>query len=75
MRSAKSYLAAHPSCFDEDPDCSCTGYRAEPETFHHAILHYPARARALNRLPKEVSDIGPDSLICTNFPVINALGN
>jgi len=45
MRSAKSYLAAHPSWSDEDPNLSCPRYEIEPDTFHHAILSCPARKK------------------------------
>ena len=42
MRAAKSYLAAHPSWSDEDPNLTCPRCETEPETFQHAILSYPA---------------------------------
>ena len=44
MRDQKSYLAAHPSWWSEDPDSSCPSCRYEAETFEHAILYCPARS-------------------------------
>jgi len=45
MRSAKRYLAAHPSWFDENPDLTCTWCATGPESFQHAILTCPAPTR------------------------------
>jgi len=42
MRAAKSYLAAHPSWFIENPDLSSPRCEDEPETFQHGILTCPA---------------------------------
>ena len=44
MRSHKSYLAAHPSWWTEDPDTTCPRCRSDIETFDHAILHCPAKS-------------------------------
>ena len=49
MRAHKSYLAAYPSWWSEDPDTSCPRCCSEPETFEHAILHCPARSRQRSR--------------------------
>ena len=43
MRAPKSYLAAHPPWWSEDPDTSCPRCRSDVETFEHTILHCPAR--------------------------------
>ena len=43
MRSAKSYLAAHPSWAEENPDPTCPRCETGPESFQHAILTCPAR--------------------------------
>jgi len=42
IRAAKSYLAAHPSWFDENQETTCPQCGTEPETFPHAILTCPA---------------------------------
>jgi len=74
MRSAKSYLAPHSSCFDEDPDTTCPRCGLEPEYFQHAILLRPACAQARDLLLKGVSDIGPDSHVWNDPPFRKALG-
>ena len=45
MRSGKSYLAAHPSWFDENPDPTCPRCGTVPESFQYAVLTCPARTR------------------------------
>jgi len=52
MRAGKSYLAAHTSWFDENPEPTCPRCGTEPETFTHAILTCPARKRS-SRPPAE----------------------
>ena len=74
MRSAKSYLAAHPSWFDEDPNLTCPRCETEPETFQHAILSCPARARDRDLLLKDVSSLGQDDEIWTKPHLVRALG-
>ena len=44
MRAQKSYLAAHPSWFDQSPSKLCPLCGDELETFGHAILRCPAKA-------------------------------
>ena len=61
MRAAKSYLAAHPSWFEDDPNPTCPRCGTESETFHHAILTCPARARVRDLLLKGVTSLGQDA--------------
>jgi len=74
MRAAKSYLAAHPSWSDEDPNLSCPRCEIEPETFQHAILSCPARARDRDVLLKDVSSLGRDSILWSEPHLLRTLG-
>ena len=74
MRSAKSYLAAHPSWSNEDPNLTCPRCENEPETFQHAILTCPARRRDQDLLLKDVSSLGQDSNLWNEPPLLRALG-
>jgi len=74
MRVAKSYLAAHPSWFDEDPNLTCPRGGTRPETFQHAILTWPARARDRDLLLKDVSSLGQDATLWTEPHLLRALG-
>jgi len=74
IRAAKSYLAAHPSRFDEDPDLPCPRGGTEPETFQHAILTCPARARDRYLLVKDVSSLGQEATLWSEPHLIRALG-
>jgi len=74
MRSAKSYLAAHPSWSDEDPDPTCPRCETEPETFQHAILSCPARTSDRDLLLKDVSSLGQDASLWTEPHLLRALG-
>jgi len=74
MRAAKSYLAAHPSWSDEDPILTCPRCEIEPETFRHAILSYPARARDRDLLLKDVSALGQDANLWSEPHLLRALG-
>jgi len=65
MRAAKSYLAAHPSWGDENPDLTCPHCGTGPDTFQHAILTCPARARVRHLVLQEVSSLGHDATIWT----------
>ena len=49
MRAHKSYLAAHPTWWSEDPDASCPRCRSDTKMFEHAILHCPARSSPSDR--------------------------
>jgi len=75
MRAGKSYLAAHPSWFDENPELTCPRCGIEPESFQHAVLTCPARARVRELLLKEVSSLGHDAPLWTEPHLIRALGD
>ena len=74
MRSAKSYLAAHPLWFDENPDLTCPRCETGPESFQHAILTCPARTRVRDGLLKALSSLGHDVAIWSKPHLIQALG-
>jgi len=74
MRAAKSYLAAHPSWFDENPNPTCPRCGIESETFAHAILTCPARSRVRDLLLKDVSSLGPNADLWTEPLLVRALG-
>ena len=63
MRAHKSYLAAHPSWWSEDPDCSCPSCRSDDETFEHAILYCPAKSDHTRRY------LEPDLLLQAESPL------
>ena len=67
-------LAAHPSWSDEDPNLTCPRCKIEPETFQHAILSCPARARDRDLLLKDVSSLGQDANLWTEPHLLRALG-
>ena len=73
MRSAKRYLAAHPSWFDENPDPSCPRCETGPQSFQHAVRNCPARTRARDDLLKDVSSLGHDATIWSKPHLIRAL--
>jgi len=74
MRSAKSYLAAHPSWSDADPRLTCPPCGTEPESFQHTILICPARTRVRDLLLKDVSSLGHDPAIWSEPHLIQASG-
>ena len=74
MRAAKSYLAAHPSWSDEDPILTCPRCEIEPETFQHAILSCPARARDRDLLLKDLSSLGQGANLWSEPHLLRALG-
>jgi len=74
MRSAKSYLAAHPSWFDENPDPTCPQCGEGPDSFQHAILTCPARTRVRDLLLKDVSSLEHDATILSQPRLIRGLG-
>jgi len=74
MRSAKSYLVAHPSWSDEDPELTCPRCGTEPESFQHIILTYPARTRVRDLLLKDVSSLRHGAAIWSEPHLIRALG-
>jgi len=74
MRSANSYLAAHPSWSDENPDPTCPRCETGSESFQHAVLTCPARTRVRNLRLKEVSCLAHDAPIWSDPTLIRALG-
>jgi len=74
IRAAKSYLAAHTSWFDENPDPTCPRCGMEPETFTHAILTCPARQWTRDLLLKDVSSLAHDATTLSDPLLIRALG-
>jgi len=74
MRVGKSYLAAHPSWSDEDPNLTCPRCEIERETFQHSILSCPARERDRDLLLKDVSSVGQDANLWTEPLLLHALG-
>ena len=73
MRSAKSYLAAHPSWSNEDPDATCPRFDIGPESFQHAILTCPARKRVRDLLLKDVPSLAHDATTWSHPILIRAL--
>jgi len=74
MRTTRSYLAAYPSWFDENPSLTCPRCGTDQETFKHPTLNCSARSQARDLLLKEVDSIDADSTICTDPPLLKALG-
>jgi len=75
MRATIGYLAAHPSWFDEDPDLTCPRCGTEPETFRHAVLTCPARARDRDLLLQDVSSLEREAMLWSEPDPIRALGD
>ena len=73
MRAHKSYRAAHPSWWSEDPDTSCPRCRSDIETFEHAILHCPARSSHRNRYLEPTLSLQADSPLWDNKEHLHAL--
>ena len=74
MRSAKSYLAAHPSWFDENPNPTSPRCETGPESCQHAILTCPADSLVRHLLLEEVSSLAHDTTIWSDPLLIRALG-
>ena len=73
MRAHKSYLAAHPSWWSEDPDTSCPRCCSDTETFDHAILHCPARVSHRVRFLNPYLSLLADSPLWDNKELLHAL--
>ena len=73
MRSAKSYLAAHPSWDNPDADTSCPLCSEAPLTFEHATLSCPYSAHQRSRLLQWVSDLAPQAPIWSDQQLLIAL--
>jgi len=74
MGAAKSYMAPHPSWFDENPDLTCPRCGIELASFQHTIFTGPARTRVLGLLLKELCSLGHDAIVRTEPHLIRALG-
>jgi len=72
MRSAKSYLSAHPSWGDHDADTSCPLCSEAPQTFKHAILSCPSSACQRSRLLPGVSDLAPEAPVWSDQQLLIA---
>ena len=75
MRAGKSYLAAHSSWYQDNPDDTCPRCNSSPETFEHAILHCPDKSRERARLLKAVSSLSPDSTVWSDPTLVHSLGH
>ena len=75
MRAHKSYLAAHPSWWSEDPDISCPSCRSDTETFEHAILHCPARSGPRSRYLNPALSLKADSPLWHDKELLHALSH
>ena len=73
MRTHKSYLAAHPSWWSDDPETACPRCRSDDETFEHAILHCPARSGPRNRYLKPALSLNADSPLWDDTELLHAL--
>ena len=74
MRAHKSYLAAHPSWWSEDPDISCPRCRSDTETFDHAILQCPAKSRQRGRYLEPTLSLRADSPLWDDKEHLHSLG-
>lgn len=68
IQARKSYLAAHPSRWSEDPVTLCPRCLLDEETFDYVILTCPARSIARNRLLGAVSSIRRTALYGPTHP-------
>jgi len=73
MRSGKSYLAAHPSWFNQDTASTCPRCRTAAETFEHAILHCKARRRLRESLLPSLTSLDAASPLWSSDYDIAAL--
>src|ERR1700712_3213825 len=73
MRAGESYLADHPLWFDGNPAVICPHCTTASESFEHAILTCPAKARERSRILGTISSLGPDSALSTDLPLILVL--
>ena len=74
MRAGKSYLAAHPSWWSQLPNDTCPRCGSAPESFAHANLYCPNRARERALLLGEVTSLDEGSPLWTTRPLTQALG-
>ena len=75
MRAHKSYLAAHPSWWSEDPDTTCPRCSPNKESFEHAILHCSARSDHRCRYLEPALSLRADSPLWDNNDHLHALSD
>ena len=73
MRAHRSYQAAHPSWWSEDPDASCPRCRSDDETFEHAILYCPAKSDHRRRYLEPALSLRAESPLWDNKEHLHAL--
>jgi len=73
MRSGASFLAAHISWRNRDASTLCPFCVEDDESFHHAILHCPAKAHPRLAHYSGVDDIGPDGPFWLSVSVLSGL--
>ncbi|KAG0639848.1 hypothetical protein HOY80DRAFT_1043733 [Tuber brumale] len=73
MRSGKSYLAAHPSWFTEDPSPLCPFCEEEEEDFAHAILYCESRKEPRERHLRGLTSLDRDSPLWSNTDALLSL--
>jgi len=73
MRSGASYLAAHVSWWNRDSRTLCPFYEEEDESFHEAILLWPAKAQAHLTHLSGLDDIGPEGPLWLWVPLLRGL--
>jgi len=73
IRSGASYLAAHISWRNRDASTLCPFCEEDDESFHHAILHCPAKAHTRLAHLSGVDDIGPDGPLWLSVPLLRGL--
>ena len=73
MRAHKSYLAAHPSWWSEDPATSCPLCRSSVETFEHAVLYCPTKASPTSRYLDPTLSLQAESPLWVNKEHLHAL--
>jgi len=66
MRSGESYLAAHTSWENPNPETTCSRCSDAPQSFEHAILTCPLSAWQRSRLLQGLPDLGPEAPIWTD---------
>jgi len=73
MRAQKSYLTAHPSWSEVNKPKYCPRCGEEEETFSYVILCCQSTSYYRECLLQGLSDVGPDSPLCTSKDLLLAL--
>jgi len=73
MRSGASNLATHISWRNRDASTLSPFCQEDEESFHHAILHCPAKAHPRLAHLSGVDDIGPDGPLQLSVPLLRGL--